>query len=843
MGTAYDADASPLALIVPPGGVTLASVSAFTSLPAGLGVKINLLGNAALFGTPTEAGYFDIWYQVQSTSGQTCFVYQRLAIYDPLPFLIVSSNLPNIGAGAYTRSDNTSVILYATGGVASGAGKYTWNAKDSVNGPWATSGGNAAPTSGPFLGLSLAQATGLLSGTLTSPPGGAGLTDLGNITFSVTDARTAVNALFPSTPQNAFATVSKAIDLTYTGSLIITNPNPVGLATFVGFALTQVQHNTPTSGQATYTLSAPLANPSNYVGKSFTFSGFVQGGNNVTGTILAATATGGVGGNGSLVITSSTAVDETHAGVAGLEYGWFLKGAGGNAGSYNWTLTAGTLPAGISLNASTGELTGALTAMTPSTGTATFQVADPSLSTPVLFNWSVGVETVLLTTSKTRTPGASPLDIDAVNIGTPYLGALLSTVTHTTDAAWQQAPTSAHPRLLQTDISGLRILSDINSNSDDNGETGTIAGLYTGASFSGHLIRVVVVDVNGNTGSTILNMNTGSTLAITDSSPLPNATATISYSYTFHGIGGLTPYNWQIDPSTTGFINSSSFAFGGNTFTLNSSTGQLTSTVSGSASTDTNVVIKLTDAASSSTTATFSLSVQPFGLVINGPFTITASSGRVYNPPSGRQLTVSGVPGTDNIVWSVSGGAFPTGLSLSSTGVVSGTTNVSGFNQTVTIRATDTTLGSYKDQAFTVTVIAGLTLQTGIDAVNGLTTNSFGFVDNGSVSAINPRPNQSFIVLASGVVSTNPGAITVTTSNPNVTATVTALDTVNQIATITLTGSAFDVGVPNTYSLAITVVDSGVTVSGTFTWTVYDDGILRIAPGSGNFPTQLIPGQ
>lgn len=838
LGTIYDADASPLAIIAPPGGVTLASVSAFTTLPAGLSVKINLAGNAALFGTPTEAGYFDIWYQLQSTSGQSSFVYQRLAIYDPLPFLIVTSSLPNISAGAYKNFDNTAVTLYATGGVASGAGQYTWGASDAVNGPWVVGGGNAAPTTGPFVGLSLAVATGVLSGTLTSPPGGAGFTDLGNITFTVTDARTAVNALFPSTPQNAFVTISKDIDLTYTGSLIITNPNPVGLATFVGFAVTGVTQNSPLAGQATYAVSGTITNPSNYVGKAFTFSGFVQPGNNVTGTILSATSN-------TLVIANGGAVTEGPGSfVAGMEYGWFVQGAGGNAGAYVWSITAGGLPAGLSLNASTGEITGALTTLTPVNPTVTFSLTDTVLTaTPVLFNVTVGEETILVTTSKTRTAGASPLDIDAVNIGTPYLGALLSTVTHTTNAAWQQAPTSSHSRLLTTDIPGLRIMSDVNSNSDDNGETGTIAGLYTGASFSGHLIRVVVVDSSGNTGSTILNMNTGSTLAITDSSPLPNATATISYSYTFHGVGGLTPYAWTVDPATTGFISSSSFAFGGNTFTLNSSTGQLTSTVSGSAATNSNVVIKLTDAALSSTTATFSLSVQPFGLVINGPFTIAAQSGRVYNPPSGRQLTVSGVPGTDTIVWSVSGGAFPTGLSLSAAGVVSGTTNVTGFNQTVTIRATDTTLGSYKDQAFTVTVTAGLTLQTGIDSVNGLSTLSMGYVDNGSVSAITPRPNQSFIVFASGVVSTNPGAILITTSNPNITATVTNLDTVNGIATITLTGSAFDVGVPGVYTLSITVVDSGVTVSGTFTWTVYDDGVLRLAPGSGNFPQQLISGQ
>jgi hypothetical protein len=40
-----------------------------------------------------------------------------------------------------------------------------------------------------------------------------------------------------------------------------------------------------------------------------------------------------------------------------------------------------------------------------------------------------------------------------------------------------------------------------------------------------------------------------------------------------------------------------------------------------------------------------------------------------------------------------------------------------------------------------------------------------------------------------------------------------------------------------------TLTDSGVTVTHTFTWTVYNHGSgLVLAPSSGSLPTQLAPG-
>ena len=71
----------------------------------------------------------------------------------------------------------------------------------------------------------------------------------------------------------------------------------------------------------------------------------------------------------------------------------------------------------------------------------------------------------------------------------------------------------------------------------------------------------------------------------------------------------------------------------------------------------------------------------------------------------------------------------------------------------------------------------------------------------------------------------------------------TSLDTGTQIAIITLSGAAFAAGAAGTNFVPVTVNDSGVQVTDTFSWTVYDDGVLRAAPGSGSFPTQLIPGQ
>jgi hypothetical protein len=810
LGTTYNPTTSPLVTIAPPSGVTLASATLVGGSLSGLAPSIAIPTGfstpvAVLSGTPSDAGYFDAWVSLTTTNGHSTVVYLRIAVVDPLPFLILTSTLPDIGAAAY------SATLYGFGGVPSSSGQYLWSINGFTGGVTGT---------GNFAGLTLDPNTGIISGALSSPPGGSGLTDLGTLTVVCTDYRVVNTAL--ATNVSLPATTQQVLDLTYTGSLIVVTTNSSSphndLPTAVSFAVTSADAMSGSNTVYHGTFSG-----SGYANKFFTVTGFSNGA--INGTFLYVSNT-----SSTLTLANGNAHSSEGpiTGAAGLEYGFTLQAAGGTGIYSSWAVTGGSLPSGITLVAGTGVLKGAWDFTSYGGSPVTFQVTDSGANTATaIFTFRTGLETITIDGS----------NVGTVNIGAPYLGSLLSDIVNGTAASWQVAPTTAggqHPNSLDT---GLVLLTDNNQSANefsnpDNGETGSVAGTYSGAAFASHLVRVVVVDANGNTGSAILVFSTGTNMAITDSSPLPNATIGIPYSYQMHEIGGVGPYTWTwdqshpfhgLDISSSGLISGTPAA----TFTQN-------------------VLFTVTDSLSNVATATLSLTSQPSGLAITTPPPLTAVSGRDAN----ILLSAAG-SANKPYVFSISPFSayqLPTGLTLSTdagatatTAHITGTTTLSGFDKTITFRVTDS-LGAQADQDLEFIVSQGLDMKTGVDYTDSLALNILGYIDNGAVTSINPRPNSAFLVVATGVVSNSPGAIQVSTGNPGIAAAVTSLDTNTGTAVITLSGAAFDLA-PGTYQVSVTINDSGVQVTKTFSWVVYDDGVLRAAPGSGSFPQQLISGQ
>jgi hypothetical protein len=331
-----------------------------------------------------------------------------------------------------------------------------------------------------------------------------------------------------------------------------------------------------------------------------------------------------------------------------------------------------------------------------------------------------------------------------------------------------------------------------------------------------------------------------------NSFPLPNAIVSANYLNPVTG-KNVTLVAQYGDPPYT-FSSLPTFPFHGIQLSANNVPGVTTAgELSGGPVTSfapTSFTFTVTDFALNTASVTTTFSSQATALSISSvptaPFTITA--GQAYAPlvtftGHGSVLTPFNFtisPATAN--------QLPTGLTLTNAGAttatIQGTTIQTGYgSKVVTIRLTDTS-NAYVDVPFTFSVVSGLAIKSGIDYEDVTNIDTLGFVDTGNVDNVTVRPNLSFYIVATGVVSSSISGITVNTNNANITGTVKTLGTLGAgIATIELDGSGFNT-TAGSHSVSVTVIDSGVSATKSFTWTVYDDGTMALA-ASNAIPTRL----
>ena len=181
-------------------------------------------------------------------------------------------------------------------------------------------------------------------------------------------------------------------------------------------------------------------------------------------------------------------------------------------------------------------------------------------------------------------------------------------------------------------------------------------------------------------------------LSITTQS-LPPGTVQVAYPQTtLLAIGGTTPYAWSV---TSGSLDGLS---------LNQSSGLL-SGIPATAGTY-SFTVRVTDAASRTANATFSLTVSP----ASTPLTIGTTSplpnatvGVPYSPPS-----LSATGGTPPYSWTVTSGTLPPGLNLSS-GALSGTPTTANV-YTFSLGVADSASHS-ASHSFSLTVTSGTTVK------------------------------------------------------------------------------------------------------------------------------------
>ena len=184
-------------------------------------------------------------------------------------------------------------------------------------------------------------------------------------------------------------------------------------------------------------------------------------------------------------------------------------------------------------------------------------------------------------------------------------------------------------------------------------------------------------------------------LSILTTSPLPQGTVGIPYGQALSASGGSPPYSWTV---AIGSLPAG--------LTL-SPAGSISGTPTG---TSAQFTVQVTDSASVTAQTTLVININPAnanGLQISTPPTLPAGA-IVAGVPLPYSQTLTAVSGNPPYFWTLVSGSLPTGLSLSPSGLISGTPVSTGIS-TFTVRVNDIT-NTVATQNFTLQVISAGTL-------------------------------------------------------------------------------------------------------------------------------------
>ncbi|WP_051670000.1 putative Ig domain-containing protein [Bryobacter aggregatus] len=269
---------------------------------------------------------------------------------------------------------------------------------------------------------------------------------------------------------------------------------------------------------------------------------------------------------------------------------------------------------------------------------------------------------------------------------------------------------------------------------------GTISGTPALAGSYNIPIQITDATPTSNIVTVALQVSSASGLSITTTA-IPAGSVGASYDFTFSGQGGTTPYSWDL------LFGSGALPSG---MTLSAS-GRLAGTPTTAGVFP--IVVRLTDAAGHSYQSGFTLQINAANLTIS----TTSLAGALVNVPYSQQLTAFG--GIAPYSFGLLSGALPPGLSISSTGLISGLPS-NGGTYNFFIRATDSTPNPMAAQASFSIVVAGTGPRI---IVSSLPTGTLSQAYSGSLIAQGGTAPYSFSVvngsLPSGLTLSANGAI------------------------------------------------------------------------------------